>query len=155
MPLYHQVYVVLRQRIRNNEFDPRSRCLASTRWQRNSASRASPSGAHSSPSNSTAWSSAAAASAHLRCRIRIEFRDRYNIGGLLRAGARHDAPTESRNLRIATLDPPAHVVQKFGSAEQVLLIERLRHIRDEPFNLLTIYLPEWVAGRSAEGPRER
>lgn len=145
VPLYHQVYVVLRQKIRNNEFDPAKPLPGEHQM-------AEDFGVSRVTIRRTLQSLELDGLIERRRGVGtfpipnpVEFRDRYNIGGLLQAGLHGDAPTESRNLRIASIDPPSHVVRMFGSSSKVLLIQRLRHIRNEPFTLLTIYLPEWVA----------
>jgi len=145
VPLYHQVYVVLRQKIRNNEFDP-ARPLPGEHQM------AEEFGVSRVTIRRTLQSLELDGLVERRRGVGTfaianpaEFRDRYNIGGLLQTGVRDDAPTESRNLRIASVEPPAHVAHKFGGTDKVLLIQRLRHIRNEPFTLLTVYLPEWVA----------
>jgi GntR family transcriptional regulator len=142
VPLYHQVYVVLRQRIRNNEFDP-ARPLPGEHQM------AEEFGVSRVAIRRTRQSLEPDGLVERRRGVGtfavpnpVEFRDRYNIGGLLQPGARDDAATESRNLRIATVDPPARVAAKFGSGDKVLLIQRLR---GQPFTLLTAWLPDRVA----------
>ena len=61
-------------------------------------------------------------------------------------------PPNRATCGIATIDPPAHVAEAFGDNGKVLLIQRLRHIRNDPFTLLTVYLPDRIAqhvGRKA------
>jgi GntR family transcriptional regulator len=155
VPLYHQVYVVLRQRIRNNEFDlatplPGEHQLA----EEFGVSRVT--------IRRTLQALELDGLVERRRGVgtfvlpnRVEFIDRYNIGGLLQTGTRYDAPTESRNLRMGMTEAPAHVAAKFGSSHRVMRIERLRHLRDEPFTLLTVYLPEWVAAQVGHAKLER
>jgi GntR family transcriptional regulator len=147
VPLYHQVYVVLRQKIRNNEFDPATPLPGEHQM-------AGEFGVSRVTIRRTLQSLELDGLIERRRGVGtfaipnpVEFRDRYNIGGLLQTGVRDDALTQSRNLRIATIEPPAHVAHKFASTDRVLLIQRLRHIRNEPFTLLTVHLPDWVARR--------
>jgi len=152
VPLYHQVYVVLRQKIRNNEFDPTSPLPGEHQL-------AEEFGVSRVTIRRTLQSLELDGLVERRRGVGtfaihnpVEFRDRYNIGGLLQTGVRDDGPTESRNLRLATIEPPAPVAEAFGGNGKVLLIQRLRHIRNDPFTLLTVYLPDWVAqhvGRKA------
>lgn len=155
VPLYHQVYVVLRQKIRNNEFDPGKPLPGEHQM-------AEEFGVSRVTIRRTLQSLELDGLVERRRGVGtfavanpVEFRDRYNIGGLLHAGVRDDAPTESRNLRIASIEPPAHVAHKFGRADKVLVIQRLRHIRNEPFTLLTVYLPDGVARKVGRKALER
>jgi GntR family transcriptional regulator len=155
VPLYHQVYVVLRQRIRNNEFDPATPLPGEHHL-------AEEFGVSRVTIRRTLQSLELDGLVERRRGVgtfalpnRVEFADRYNIGGLLQTGKRYDAPTESRNLRIALVEPPPHVALKFGSPARVLVIERLRHLRDEPFTLLTVHLPEWVATKVGRATLEK
>lgn len=155
VPLYHQVYVVLRQRIRNNEFDPGKPLPGEHQM-------AEEFGVSRVTIRRTLQSLELDGLVERRRGVGtfavpnpVEFRDRYNIGGLLQAGNRDDAATESRNLKVATIDPPAHVAARLGTNDPVLLIQRLRHLRGEPFTLLTVYLPERVARSVGRKPLER
>jgi len=62
---------------------------------------------------------------------------------------------EVRNLGAATVEPPPQVAQMFGSQESVLRLQRLRHLRGEPFTVLTIFLPGWVADSVGRRALER
>lgn len=155
VPLYHQVYVVLRQKIRNNEFDPGKPLPGEHQM-------AEEFGVSRVTIRRTLQSLELDGLVERRRGVGtfaipnpVEFRDRYNIGGLLQAAVRDDVATESRNLRIASVEPPAQVARKFGSADKVLVIQRLRHIRNEPFTLLTIYLPDRVARQVGRRALER
>lgn len=155
VPLYHQVYVVLRQKIRNNEFDPAKPLPGEHQM-------AEEFGVSRVTIRRTLQSLELDGLVERRRGVGTfavphpaEFRDRYNIGGLLQTGARDDAATESRNIRIASIEPPAHVATKFGSTEKVLVIQRQRHIRGEPFTLLTVYLPDRVARKAGRKALEK
>jgi GntR family transcriptional regulator len=145
VPLYHQVYVVLRQKIRNSEFDPAKPLPGEHQM-------AEEFGVSRVTIRRTLQALELDGLIERRRGVGtfaipnpVEFRDRYNIGGLLQSGVRNDGATEFRNLRVASIEPPAHVALKFGSPRKVLVLQRLRHIRGEPFTLLTVYLPEHVA----------
>lgn len=155
VPLYHQVYVVLRQKIRNGEFDP-ARPLPGEHQM------AEEFGVSRVTIRRTLQSLELDGLVERRRGVGtfavpnpVEFRDRYNIGGLLQGGSGDAAGTESRNLRIASVEPPPHVALKFGSNDKVLVIQRLRHIRNEPFTLLTVYLPDSVARRAGRSALEK
>lgn len=155
VPLYHQVYVVLRQRIRSNEFDPGKPLPGEHQM-------AGEFGVSRVTIRRTLQSLELDGLVERRRGVGtfavpnpVEFRDRYNIGGLLHAGVRDDVATESRNLKIAAIEPPAHVALKFGSTDKVLMIQRLRHVRDEPFTLLTVYLPDRVARKVSRKSLEK
>lgn len=147
VPLYHQVYVLLRQRIRDQDFDP-GRPLPGEHQL------AEEFGVSRVTIRRTLQSLELEGLVERRRGIGTfpvprpaEFRDRYNLGGLLHAGGRDDARAETRNLRIASIDPPRQVAERLGGTGKVLLIQRLRHIRGEPFTLLNAYLPDEVARR--------
>lgn len=83
--------------------------------------------------------------------------DRYNIGGMLEPGRFHDAPAKVKTLSMRTIDCPAHLVRQFDSDEHVMCLQRLRSVNNAPFTLLTVYLPVAIArqlnrAELAQGP---
>ncbi len=147
VPLYHQVYVVLRERIRNQQIDPGKPLPGEHQM-------AEEFGVSRVTIRRTLQMLELDGLVERRRGVGtfavpkpVEFRDRYNIGGLLQPGRREDAATESRNLRAATIEPPASIAAQFGSTDPVFLLQRLRHLAGEPFTLLTVYLPDAVARR--------
>jgi GntR family transcriptional regulator len=154
VPLYHQVYLALRQRIRGNEFDPAVPMPGEHQF-------ALDFGVSRVTIRRTLEALELDGLVERRRGVGTfaiprpaEFRDRYNIGGLLAAGGR-DAATESRNLRIERVSPPAEIAARLGTASTVTLVQRLRHVRREPFTLLSAYLAEAVARTVARKALER
>lgn len=79
---------------------------------------------------------------------RVEFRDRYNIGGLVDPEARPGARTRSVTLEAGMVPVPAVLGARFGPAVTgpLLRIVRVRSFRDEPFTVMTSF----VAARYGE-----
>lgn len=142
-PLYHQVYVALRQRIRDGAFD----------------------GDHPLPGENqlarefgVARVTVRKALAHLeldgfitkRCGVGsfpvpqpVEFRDRYNAGGLRGAPAGHAPAMTMATLSIDTLAAPGPVARKLaphGPPGEVLRLIRVRSVDGQPFTLMTAYI---------------
>lgn len=145
VPLYHQVYVLLRQRIRDGAycFDrplPGEHQLAddfgvSRVTIRRTLNNLELDGFVERRRGVGTFAIAQPA----------QFHDRYNIGGLMQPGSRGVAPTASKTLRSGLIAAPGHVARDLGTSGSVFRIERLRHIRGEPFTLMTAYLPEQVS----------
>ncbi|MFO1457286.1 MAG: GntR family transcriptional regulator [Steroidobacteraceae bacterium] len=155
VPLYHQVYVVLRERIRSGAFDP-------ARPMPGEHQLASEFGVSRVTLRRTLQSLESDGLVERRRGVgtfavpdAAEFRDRYDLGGQVGADGRDEAPAEVRNLGAATVEPPPQVAQMFGSQESVLRLQRLRHLRGEPFTVLTIFLPGWVADSVGRRALER
>lgn len=147
VPLYHQVYVVLRERIRDGEYDaaeplPGEHQLA----EEFGVSRVTIRRTLNNLELDGLVEKRRGVGTFVTPNPAV-FRDRYNIGGLLQSGSRNDAPTMSKNLRMGMIDPPRRVIKTFGSQDRVFRLERLRHVNGEPFTLLTAYLPEPVSRR--------
>ncbi len=71
--------------------------------------------------------------------------DRYNIGGMLEPGRFHDAPAKVRTLSVRRIDCPAHIAKLLDSDDDVLRLQRLRSVNGNPFTVLTVYLPISIA----------
>lgn len=143
-PLYHQVYVVLREKIRAGEFDP-DRPL---------------------PGEHQLAGEFGVSRVTIRRTLQnleldglvirkrgvgtfpvprpVEFRDRYNIGGLLDPSGADHPVAKSRTLSMKVIASPAHISDALNS-DPVLRIERVRSIKRQPFTLLTVYLPSEIA----------
>ena len=147
-PLYHQVYVVLHQKIRDGELAPDQPLPGENQLaQEFGVSRVT-----------------------IRKTLRnleldgliikrrgigsfpvpqpVEFRDRYNIGGLLESGTGPDDNAKLTTLSIEMVEAPGSVREKLADAaeesgdldeHQVLRLIRVRSIRGEPFTLMTAY----------------
>jgi GntR family transcriptional regulator len=148
MPLYHQVYLILRRRILDGELEinrplPGENRLAGEFGVSRVTIRKS---LHNLEQDGFIVK---------RCGIgsfpvpqAVEFRNRYNIGGLVEAD---DDPADNarpKTLSIETVSPPARVREKLaGPAEatnvadeqRVLRLTRLRSIRGEPFTIMTAW----------------
>jgi GntR family transcriptional regulator len=71
----------------------------------------------------------------------VEFRDRYNIGGLTDPEARSGAAAETKTRETAMVAAPPPVAARFGSGHaQVLRIVRVRSFSGEPFTVMTSYI---------------
>ena len=71
--------------------------------------------------------------------------DRYNIGGMLEPGKFQDAPAKVKSLSMQVVESPSHITRQFGNDNPVMRLQRLRSVKKEPFSLLTAYLPAAVA----------
>lgn len=71
--------------------------------------------------------------------------DRYNIGGMLEPGKFRDAPAKVTTFSMQTVDCPPHIRNQLGDDAAVMRLQRLRSIKKEPFTLLTVYLPSSIA----------
>jgi GntR family transcriptional regulator len=68
----------------------------------------------------------------------VEFRDRYNIGGLMAPEARSGVSPETTTLESAMVPIPPQVASRFGAGhERVLRIVRVRSAGGEPFTVMT------------------
>jgi GntR family transcriptional regulator len=152
-PLYHQVYVILRQKIRDGELTPDAPLPGENQLAKEfGVSRVTirktlqnleqdgfivkHRGVGSFPIPQAA-----------------EFRDRYNIGGLHEPGSGPDDSAQLKTLSIELVDPPGHVRTKLTSSsnQQVLRLTRIRTMRGEPFTIMTAYFaPEYAADLDRE-----
>ncbi len=71
--------------------------------------------------------------------------DRYNIRGMLEPRTLHANPATVRTLSMRRVETPVHIAKQFPGQASVLRLERLRSIKREPFSLLTAYIPLPVA----------
>ncbi|MAF82647.1 MAG: GntR family transcriptional regulator [Gammaproteobacteria bacterium] len=72
-------------------------------------------------------------------------RDRYNIDGMLDPGKFRDAPAKISTRSVQLINSPAHISRQLNDTQQVLRINRVRTVKQEPFTQLTIYLPKNIA----------
>lgn len=151
-PLYHQVYVALRQKIRDGALEtdqplPGENQLALEFGVSRVTIRK------------------ALANLELdgfitkRCGIGsfpvaqpVEFRDRYNIGGLLETGPGLDTKARMKTVSIDWIETPAQIAERLAQTAtettsdvkadpRVLRLIRVRSVRGEPFTLMTAYFP--------------
>jgi len=149
-PLYHQVYVALRQKIRDGALE---------------TDQPLPGENHLAQEFGVSRVTVRKALANLeldgfitkRCGIGsfpvpqpVEFRDRYNIGGLLESGPGVDSKARMKTLSIDWIEAPGHIAERLAqtaAAEErpadtrVLRLIRTRSVRGEPFTLMTAYFP--------------
>jgi GntR family transcriptional regulator len=154
-PLYHQMYLVLRQRIRDGEYPdgrplPGEHQLAgqfgvSRVTVRRTLQQLEAEGLVVRRRGSGTFPAARPA----------ELQDRYNIGGLKDAQLGGGGDAVITTLAAGMAPAPAHVAAIFGAgAPSLLRIERQRAIgRDAPFTLLTTWVHPDHAGKL--GPRQR
>jgi GntR family transcriptional regulator len=147
-PLYHQVYIILRQKIRDGELTPDAPLPAENQLAeefgvsrvtiRKTLQNLEQDGFIVKHRGVGSFPMPQAA----------EFRDRYNIGGLLEPGSGPDDSAKLKTLSIEMVEPPGHVRAKLtlNSSQQVLRLIRVRSMRDEPFTVMTAYFaPEYAA----------
>ncbi len=71
----------------------------------------------------------------------VEFRDRYNIGGLMDPEARAGRSAETVTLDSGMMPMPAALAARFGTDHpQVLRIVRVRSFGGQPFTVMTSYI---------------
>lgn len=140
-PLYHQMYLVLRQKIRDGELDgdkplPGEHQLA----EQFGVSRVTV--------RRTLDSLELEGLIQRRRGVGtfpvaqpVEFRDRYNIGGLTDPEARTGRAAETTTIEAGVTVLPAAVAARFGARHgEVLRIVRVRSFAGEPFTLMTAYI---------------
>lgn len=76
---------------------------------------------------------------------RVDLPDRYNISGMLEPGKFRDAPAKVKTLSMRQVECPPHIAIQFGSEAPVMRLQRLRSVKREPFTILTVYLPLTIA----------
>ncbi len=74
-----------------------------------------------------------------------DIQDRYNIRGMLETSAQDDAPATVRTLTMREIECPPHIARQLHTPATVLRLQRLRSIKGEPFTIVTAYLPPAVA----------
>ena len=140
-PLYHQVYVILRQKIREGEHTPDKPLPGENQLAKEfGVSRVTirktlenleqdgfivkHRGIGSFPIPQAA-----------------EFSNRYSIGSLHEPGSTPDDSARSKTLSIEMVDAPGHIRAKLTDkhGQQVLRLIRLRSLRGEPFTVMTAY----------------
>ena len=146
-PLYHQVYVVLRDKIQQNEYSadlplPGEHQLAeefgvSRVTIRHTLKNLEIDGFVLRKRGVGTFPLAQPA----------DVPDRYNIGGMLEPGKFRDAPAKVKTLSMRTVECPLHVARQFNNDEPVMRLQRLRSVKNDPFTLLTVYLPVSIARR--------
>ncbi len=152
-PLYHQMYLVLRQRIQGGEFDPAQplpgehhlagQFGVSRVTVRRTLGQLEKDGLVTRRRGVGTFPVTQPAA----------MQDRYNVGGLINGAVAAGDGARITTLGIGMMTAPAHVAALFGSgAAPVLRIRRQRAIgRGEPFTLLTTWLPEIHAARLGAG----
>jgi GntR family transcriptional regulator len=147
-PLYHQIYVVLRQKIRDGEFTPDAPLPGENQLAKEfGVSRVTiRKTLHNLEQDGFIVKHRGIGSFPMP--QAAEFRDRYNIGGLLEPGSGPDDSTKLTTLSIELVEPPGHIRAKLTDAsdttsdtreQQVLRLIRMRSIRGEPFTVMTAY----------------
>lgn len=147
-PLYHQVYVILRQKIRDGE-------LSTDRPLPGENQLAREFGVSRVTIRKTLENLELDGFIVKRRGIGsfpvpqpVEFRDRYNIGGLVESGNGLPDRARLKTLSIDMIDPPGAIRDRLavtdeepdhGEEQQVLRLIRLRSIRGEPFTIMTAY----------------
>ena len=147
-PLYHQIYLILRRRILDGELETNRPLPGENRLAREfGVSRVTiRKSLHNLEQDGFIVK---------RCGIgsfpvpqAVEFRDRYNIGGLAETDTDPADNARPKTLSIETVTPPARVWEKLtGHGEETnvaderraLRLTRLRSIRGEPFTIMTAW----------------
>lgn len=140
-PLYHQMYLVLRQKICGGEFDP-ERPLPGEHQL------AEQFGVSRVTVRRTLDSLEIEGLIQRRRGVGtfpiaqpVEFRDRYNIGGLMDPEARTGAVATTATLESGAVPTPPAVAGRFGNAHpHVLRVVRVRSFGGEPFTVMTSYI---------------
>lgn len=70
-----------------------------------------------------------------------DIQDRYNISGMLEPGRFHETPAKVKTLSFQQIDCPTHIAKQFGFGDPVIRLQRLRSVNRKPFSILTVYLP--------------
>lgn len=145
-PLYHQVYLVLRQKILNGECDPQTALPGEHQLA-----------AQYGVSRVTVRRTLEALELEGLVNRRrgvgtfpveqaAERQERYNIGGLTDQAARQASQTEAATISIEVIATPAEVAAHFGPGQaEVTRIVRRRTAGLEPYTVMNAYLPQAVA----------
>lgn len=147
-PLYHQVYLALRQKILNGECDlkialPGEHQLAaqygvSRVTVRRTLEALELEGLVTRRRGVGTFPVAQAA----------ERQERFNIGGLTDQAARQTGETRATTISVAVIVTPAEVAAHFGSGHgTVTRIVRRRTLGRDPYTVMSAYLPQSVAAR--------
>jgi GntR family transcriptional regulator len=147
-PLYHQVYVVLRQKICDGELEPDRPLPGENQLaQEFGVSRVTiRKTLHNLELDGFIIKRRGIGSFPVP--QPVEFRDRYNIGGILESGAAPDDNAKLTTLSIKMINVPATIREKLMLAsesvsdadeQQVLQLVRVRSIRGEPFTVMTAH----------------
>lgn len=140
-PLYHQMYLVLRQKIRDGEFDadqplPGEHQLAG----QFGVSRVTVRRTLDTLELEGLIQRRRGVGTFPVVRP-LEFRDRYNIGGLTDPEARAGAVADTRTIEAGMTSVPAAVAVRFGATSRKLLrVVRVRSFGGEPFTVMTSYI---------------
>jgi GntR family transcriptional regulator len=140
-PLYHQMYLVLRQKISEGAFDPGTPLPSEHQL-------AEQFGVSRVTVRRTLDSLELEGLVQRRHGVGtfpisrpVEFRDRYNIGGLTDPEARLGATAAVVTLESGWVGVPPFLASRFGGeGDQVLRIARIRSFRGEPFTVMTSYV---------------
>jgi GntR family transcriptional regulator len=140
-PLYHQLYLQLRQKIRSGEFDP-SKPLPGEHQL------AEQFGVSRVTVRRTLDNLELEGLVHRRRGVGTfpvarptEFRDRYNIGGLIDAEARGGAAPRVATIESRMVLAPREVAARFGAnVTELYRVVRVRSVGADPFTVMTSYL---------------
>lgn len=145
-PLYHQVYVVLRERILGNEYDPELPLPGEHQLAEEFAvSRVTIRRTLKNLELDGLVSRVRGVGTYPIPRP-AELRDRYNTGGLLDPNGLHNEKIQTRTLSMGSIDCPPTIASRFArEIEQVYHVQRVRASGQGPFTLLNVYLPLDVA----------
>jgi GntR family transcriptional regulator len=145
-PLYHQVYLALRQKILNGECDPKVALPGEHQLA-----------AKYGVSRVTVRRTLEALELEGLVRRRrgvgtfpveqaAERQERYNIGGLTGQAAGQAGQTEATTVSIEVIATPTDVAAQLGAGHpEVTHILRRRSASDEPYTLMSAWLPQSVA----------
>jgi GntR family transcriptional regulator len=147
-PLYHQVYLALRQKILNGECGPKialpgehqlaAQYGVSRVTVRRTLEALELEGLVTRRRGVGTFPVAQAA----------ERQERFNIGGLTDQAARQTGETRATTISVAVIATPAEVAAHFGSGHAtVTRIVRRRTLGRDPYTVMSAYLPQSVAAR--------
>jgi len=85
----------------------------------------------------------------------IDLPDRYNISIMLEPGKFRDAPAKVKTLSMQQVECPPHIAKQFDSDAAVLRLQRLRSVKRAPFTILTVYLPKNIAKQLSKAELRR
>ena len=145
-PLYHQVYLALRQKILNGECDPKialpgehqlaAQYGVSRVTVRRTLEALELEGLVSRRRGVGTFPVEQAA----------ERQERYNIGGLTDEAARQSGETQTTTVSIEVIATPADIAAQFGPGHaEVTRIVRRRSAGREPYTVMSAWLPQAVA----------
>jgi len=147
-PLYHQIYIILRQKIRDGELDMNRRLPSENQLALEfGVSRITiRKTLHNLKRDGFIIKRRGSGSFPLP--QPVEFRDRYNIGGLVESGSGPDDRAKLTTLSIEMIKAPAHIREKLTDPsressepdeQQVLRLIRVRSSHGEPFTIMTAW----------------